>query len=64
MVDFGKCLKKAQEQKSVNCTQLAKMLGVHRQQVNIWRNKKNCRLDTLIKVCEALDFTVDEFLQR
>lgn len=64
MVDFGKCLKEAQTQKGVNCTQLAKMLGVHRQQVNIWRNKKNCRLDTLIKVCDALGYTVDEFLKR
>ena len=62
MIDFGKSLRQAQQVRSVNSSDLARSLGVHRQQVNIWRNKKNCRLDTAIKICKALDYKLDEFI--
>lgn len=62
MIDFGKSLRQAQRVRNVNSSDLAKTLGVHRQQVNIWRNKKNCRLDTAVKVCMALDYKLDEFI--
>ena len=62
MIDFGKCLREAQIMKSVNSADLARRLGVHRQQVNIWRNKKNVRLDTALKVCVALEYGLDEFI--
>ncbi len=62
MVDFGECLKKAQQVKNINSSQLARQLGVHRQQVNIWRNKTNVRLDTAIKICSALEYNLDEFI--
>jgi len=62
-VDFGKCLRAAQSSKGVSSSNLAKILGVHRQQINIWRNKENCRLDTLLRVCDALKYGVEDFLQ-
>lgn len=62
MIDFGKCLKEAQNMKGVSSADLARRLGVHRQQVNIWRNKKNVRLDTAFKVCVALEYGLDEFI--
>jgi DNA-binding Xre family transcriptional regulator len=62
MIDFGECLKKAQQEKNVNSSQLARLVGVHRQQVNIWRNKTNVRLDTAIKICSALEYNLDEFI--
>jgi DNA-binding Xre family transcriptional regulator len=62
MIDFGKCLIKAQTVKAISSAELARTIGVHRQQINIWRNKKNVRLDTLIKVCNALDMPVELFL--
>ncbi len=62
MIDFGKCLKEAQTMKGVSSADLARRLGVHRQQVNIWRNKKNVRLDTALKVCVALEYGLDEFI--
>jgi len=62
MIDFGQCLKKAQQEKNVNSSQLARLVGVHRQQVNIWRNKTNVRLDTAIKICSALEYNLDEFI--
>ncbi len=62
MIDFGKSLKRAQETKNINSSDLARSLGVHRQQINIWRNKKNCRLDTAVKICTALDYKLDDFI--
>lgn len=62
MVDFGECLKRAQKEKNVRSVELARRLGVHKQQVSIWRGKKNVRLDTLIRVCEALKIDVGDFL--
>lgn len=62
MVNFGKCLRKAQEQKRVSSSQLARKIGVHRQQVCIWRSQDNCKLDTVIRVCDALEYKVDEFI--
>ena len=55
MIDFGQCLIAAQKLKAVSSVDLARRVGVHRQQVNIWRNKKNVRLDTAIKITAALD---------
>ena len=62
MIDFGNCLKEAQIEKNISSSALARLIGCHRQQINIWRNKKNVRLDTLIKVCGALDIEINEFL--
>jgi len=62
MIDFGKSLREAQQQTNTSSSVLARRLGVHRQQVNIWRNKKNVRLDTAFKVCNALDYKIDEFI--
>lgn len=62
MVDFGKSLSHHQEMVGMSSSDLARRLGVHRQQVNIWRNKKNVRLDTAIKVANAFDMGLDEFL--
>jgi len=64
MIDFGQCLIAAQKLKAVTSVDLARRVGVHRQQVNIWRNKKNVRLDTAIKVTAALDIGLDDFLAR
>jgi plasmid maintenance system antidote protein VapI len=62
MVDFGRCLIEAQTVKNVSSAELARRLDVHRQQINIWRNKENVRLDTALKVCKALDMPIELFL--
>ncbi len=62
MVDFGRCLIEAQAVKNVSSAELARRLDVHRQQINIWRNKENVRLDTALKVCKALDMPIELFL--
>jgi plasmid maintenance system antidote protein VapI len=62
LIHFGYCLKKAQAQTGISSAELARMLGVHRQQINIWRRKDNCRLSTAIDVCEALGYSLDEFV--
>jgi len=62
MIDFGRCLREAQNMQGVSSSDLARKLGVHRQQVNIWRNKTNVRLDTALKVCIALGYGLDEFI--
>lgn len=62
MVDFGKSLIHHQEMVGLSSSDLARRLGVHRQQVNIWRNKTNVRLDTAIKVANAFDMGLDDFL--
>jgi len=63
MLDFGKSLRVAQQVKGISSAELSRMLGVHRQQINIWRSKKNCRLDTAIRVCDALGYGLEEFLK-
>ena len=40
MIDFGRCLIEAQSVKNISSAELARKIGVHRQQINIWRNKK------------------------
>jgi transcriptional regulator with XRE-family HTH domain len=62
MIDFGKCLQYWQAELNMSSAQLARNLNVHRQQVNIWRNKKNVRLDTFIKVSLALGVPFEQFL--
>lgn len=62
MVDFGECLKRAQKENNLSSVELAKRLGVHKQQVSIWRSKKNVRLDTLIRVCNAMNIEVGDFI--
>jgi len=52
----------AQTVKNVSSAELARRLDVHRQQINIWRNKENVRLDTALKVCKALDMPIELFL--
>lgn len=62
MIHFGECLIKAQAQKGITSAELARMLKVHRQQINIWRSKDNCRLSTAISVCAALGYSLDDFV--
>jgi plasmid maintenance system antidote protein VapI len=62
MIDFGACLQKAQIEKNVTSAQLARMLGVQRQQITIWRKNKNCRLDTAMKICSVLGLGLEEFV--
>ena len=64
MVDFGKCLQHWQKETSTSSSELARRLKVHRQQVNIWRNKKNVRLDTFIKVSLAMGIPFEMFLVK
>jgi transcriptional regulator with XRE-family HTH domain len=64
MIDFGQCLRHAQSQTNTTSAELARRLGVHRQQVNIWRNKKNVRLDTFVKVSTAMNIPYEEFLAQ
>ena len=62
MIHFGKCLQHWQEEKNVTSAQLARDLGVHRQQIYIWRNKKNVRLNSYFRICHALRVPIEKFL--
>lgn len=64
MIDFGKAMRAAQEQRGVSSIELARRFGVHKQQVSRWRYQQDANLSLIEKICEALDMDILEFLAK
>ena len=62
--DFGARLIEIQTDAGVSSSELARRLGVARQQVGQWRAAQDARISTVFKVCEAMGVSHTEFLSR
>jgi DNA-binding Xre family transcriptional regulator len=62
--DFGETLREFQYEQRVSSSELARRLNVHRQQVNYWRGMRDARFSLVVKVCEALEVNVEDFVQE
>jgi len=62
LIDTGKCLITAQNNKGVNSRQLAKIANTSPQQVLRWRKSKNLKIHTIQLICSCLDITIQDFI--
>jgi len=59
---LGNKLKAAQARKGLTGVELSKRLGVTPQQLSRWRNSEDLGLNVVLRMCDALEITVSEFL--
>jgi DNA-binding Xre family transcriptional regulator len=62
LIDTGKCLIAAQNNKGVNSRQLANIAKTSPQQVLRWRKSKNLKIHTVQLLCSALGITINAFI--
>ena len=62
-VDVGRCLRIAQVKYDVKSAELANRLETFPQQVVRWRSNEDMRVQTLVRICNAIGISVDEFLE-
>lgn len=63
-MDFGKTLSKVQEKRGVRSAELARRLGVSRQTINYIASRKDAKVSTLLKCCEALGVSYQTFMRE
>ena len=61
--NFGKSLQVAQAMRGVNSVELAKRMGVTKQQVSQWRYRQDGKISLVCKVCNHLDMEPYQFLE-
>ena len=61
--DFGARLIEVQTNLGVSSSELARRVGVARQQIGQWRAAKDARVSTVCRVCEGMDITYQEFFE-
>lgn len=62
---FSEQLKIARKQKSLSQTELGKLIGVQTQTISNWENSKSKpNLETINKLCEALDVPLRYFISE
>jgi transcriptional regulator with XRE-family HTH domain len=62
---IGEELKKARGKAGLSQEELASRAGVHRTYISLLeRNKKSPTLDTLIKICKALEVSASKIIAR
>ena len=63
MNNIGKTIKKIREEKNMTQEQLAEKLNVTRQAISNWENNKTQPdIDTIIKISEVLEVSVEEII--
>lgn len=63
-MDFGKTLRKLQEQRGVKATDLAKRLGVSKQMVSYTASRSDVKISTLLEYCDALGVSYVTFMRE
>ena len=59
--DAGKCIRIAQEMRSINTKELCEKMGVQRQQMHRWRLSKNLKLHIVQQFAGLFGMSLDEF---
>jgi len=60
---FSKALRKAQDTSEVSNVRLAQIMGVFPQQVALWRTKDDAKLSLAVRICDALDIDIIDFIR-
>lgn len=63
-MDFGKTLRKLQEQRGVKATDLARRLGVSKQMVSYTASRSDVKISTLLEYCDALGVSYVTFMRE
>ena len=63
-MDFGKTLRKLQDQRGVKAVDLAKRLGVSKQMVSYTASRSDVKTSTLIEYCDALGVSYVTFIRE
>lgn len=61
-IHLGQKLKAAQTRKGLSGVELSKRLGTTPQQVSRWRNSEDLGLNVVLRMCDALEITILDFL--
>ena len=61
--NFGKALRVIQASKGVSSVELARRLGLTKQQISHWRYREDAKLSLVAKICNCLDVKVAEFME-
>lgn len=61
--NFGKALRVIQASKGVSSVELARRLGLTKQQISHWRYREDAKLSLVAKICNCLDVKVYEFME-
>jgi len=59
---LGDKLKAAQARKGLSGVELAKSLGTTPQQISRWRNSRDLELNLVLRICDSMQITINEFL--
>jgi len=62
VINLGDKLKAAQARKGLSGVELAKRLETTPQQLSRWRNSRDLSFNLVLRMCDALDVTVSEFV--
>lgn len=60
---FSKALRRAQEANEISNVRLARIMGVFPQQVALWRTKDDAKLSLAVRVCDAMDIDIIDFIR-
>ena len=63
-MDFGKTLRKLQEQRGVKAAELARRLGVSKQMVSYTASRSDVKISTLLEYCDALGVSYVTFMRE
>jgi|VirMetMinimDraft_7_1064189.scaffolds.fasta_scaffold165059_2 transcriptional regulator with XRE-family HTH domain len=63
-MDFGKTLRKLQDQRGVKSVELARRLGVPKQMVSYFSSKEDVKISTLFEYCDALGVSYQTFMRE
>ena len=63
-MDFGKTLRKLQEQRGVKAAELARRLGVSKQMVSYTASRSDVKISTMLDYCNALGVSYVEFMRE
>ena len=63
-MDFGKTLRKLQDQRGVKAVDLAKRLGISKQMVSYTASRSDVKISTLLEYCDALGVSYITFMRE
>lgn len=63
-MDFGKTLRKLQDQRGVKAVDLARRLGISKQMVSYTASRSDVKISTLLEYCGALGVSVQTFMRE
>jgi transcriptional regulator with XRE-family HTH domain len=61
-IHLGKRLKELQSKRNFSTGELAKMMGVHSQQVSRWHTQSDMKVSVLADICYWMEMSLDEFV--